>query len=223
MLDNFANEIQNFTQWYIEVKSFLLVAEELDSEEKVYFQAYNELRYALDHFVRAILYDAENNTLTQVKETSTKRAISDAISHLQRAYSDIFEWYYLNTKMSCAQILQPYSQEQITIAIPNYYSKLRPKLDEIGDILSVYKGSKSSENNDITILSDYIDSLKSIHKTIRNAEGSLAELGIKRSEEVKQEKVKERKQLVLKDVLIPIITAVVGGGLAAFVIKLFGL
>lgn len=223
MLNDFENEIQNFTQWYIEVKSFLLIAEEID---KVYFQVYNELRYSLDHFVRAILYSTESDVASKSKETSTRKAIEAATNHLQRAYSDVFEWYYLNVRNICSNILAPYTQQQIAVVIPDYFSQIRPTLDEIGDVLSTYKEGKASEHNNIaqdkdnTILSDYISVLKDIYKRIRNSEGTLIDLAQRQAEEQTRENKITQRKAVFKDILIPIITAVAGGVLTAIIISL---
>lgn len=214
MLNDFENEVKNFNEWFIEIKGLLLLAEELDLNGKVYFQPYNELRYALDHFNRAILSEINNEDKSKIQS-----AIKSATNHLQRAYSDTFEWYYLTIKSNIYNTLKPYSQQQIITAIPNYFSVLRPKLDEVGNILTVYKENKSSEknslideekgeSNDITISPDYINELKSINNTIRNAESALIEI-----------KIKEQRHTIFEKILIPIIVGAVGFVLGSLILR----
>ncbi len=211
--------IENFFRWYVEVKDILTCAEMVELNGKIYFQPYNELRYALDHFMRAIGWSREQSTVPNDKKVKLdkdiKSALKSATGHLQRAYSDIVEWYFLTVKKACFDILSPYEIEQIMHAIPNYYSEIKPFLTQFGEHLTFYKENKSSEKNDLTddgsddsILfnSDDFKKLKEVLKTVQTAEPSLVEMKMKED----NAKNEENKKNIIIAIVVPIITGIVG-------------
>ncbi len=217
MLENHMESIENLVKWYVEVKNVILRVE--NNNKKIYIQLYNELRYSFDHFIRAINWELEKEKTPSITDEqisninfSVEKAISSSINHLQRAYSDICEWYYLQVKEICNNIIAPYTPEQISKALPNYYSLIKPNLQQIGSYLTVYKENKTSENNNlndeknIILFSKQIEQLSEILNQIENAEVSLVEL-----------KSKERKSTLFKKIGLPIITAV-SSGLIVYII-----
>lgn len=210
MLENHITTIENLIKWYLEVKNVILKIE--NENEKIYIQAYNELRYSYDHFIRAINWElSKKTTFTQDQisniDCSIEKAINSSVNHLQRAYSDICEWYFLKVKEICIQTLSPYTTEQISKALPNYYSSIKPKLEEIGKYLTIYKENKSSENNNLSdenvdslLFSKQIEDLSNILSQIKNSEISLIEI-----------KYKDKKNKFLTKFLLPISTAVASG------------
>lgn len=223
MLDKYNADIDNFFSWYVEVKSILTSAEIAELNGKIYFQPYNELRYALDHFMRAIGWSKEQAAVAEDKKVeldkNIKSALKSATGHLQRAYSDVLEWYFLTVKNMCVKTLTPYESEQIIHAIPNYYSEIKPFLMQFEKNLAFYKENKSSEKNDLTseenadfILfnSDDFNKLGKIFETVQKSEASLMEM-----------RSKGKKKNIITAVIIPVITCivgtVVGGIITAFI------
>lgn len=212
MLENHILELENLCEWYIKVKEVLLIAESKNKDKQIYIQPYNELRYCLDHLMRAFVWEfvkeqAENDKNSDEIDSSVKHAINSSIGHLQRAYSDICEWYCLNVKQWCEDIIEPFSIDQITRAIPDYYSKIKPRLIKLEDELVVYKENKSSEKNnlknseeEIIMYDNQFKELSEILETVQAAESSLVELA-----------KKDRRLIAIKDIIIPLFTAVISG------------
>lgn len=231
MLNEYDKETENFLRWYIEVKSVLTSVESVDLNGLVYIQPYNELRYALDHFMRAMAWADEQATVADSRkaglDSTVKNALGHAVGHLQRAYSDIVEWYFLTVKQTCFDILDPYTVEQIKCAVPDYYSEFKPFLVKFTEDLILYKENKSSEKNDLTagssdepmlFNSDNIKKLTQIYKTVQKAEPSLVEMKLKETEKKNKEaemKDKEVRKNTIKSIIITVLTglfcAVVGG------------
>lgn len=224
MLENHKNDIENLVAWYTEVKSVILVAEEEDMNGKLYFQPYNELRYAFDHLMRAVGWDLQKNSTSCSDEQkaqldeSTRKGIQASIGHLQRSYSDVCEWYYLNVKDYCRNLLSNYTVEQIVAAIPDYYITIKPRLEKLGEELVTYKETKSSENNDlahnadIQVFSSHFNELTGILKTVKDPEASLVEI-----------KSKAKKERLFKDIITPIITGAMGALVASLIIYLISI
>lgn len=220
MFENQKTKLKNLCDWYIKVKGILLIAESKSKDQQIFFQAYNELRYCLDHLMRAFAWDFFKDQTGDDKKiesanASIEKAINSSTGHLQRAYSDICEWYCLNVKQWCNDILKPFSAEQIIKAIPNYYSEIKPQLIQLEDDLVVYKENKSSESNDLTddeeiiMYDQQFKKLSDILEIVQSAEASLVEL-----------KKKDCKSITLKNVLLPICTAVIGG-IAVYIVTHF--
>ena len=220
MFDEHKEQLDNLLEWYVEVKSSLLTAESLES--KLYIQPYNELRYSYDHFLRALLWEIEKDNLsvidTNVDEKKQKlnkdvsEALASAIKHFQRAYSDICEWYYLTVKDYVLTTLNKYTVDQINNAIPDYYSKYKPKLARINKDLTAYKESKTAEQNnlvennpDILMFSEQMKELTEIYNAVNDSELSLSEL-----------KRKTRISNIVFRIALPTTTAIISGIIVYF-------
>ena len=182
----------------------------MDSLNKAYIQPLHELRYCLDHFMRCFDYEEDGK-----KEDLIKKSISSAVGHLQRTYSDSIEWMLVNVKEEYVVVLEQYTNEQIQMAFPEYYTEIRPALEKMTKAVDEYKINKSVEKatesiestTEIEILSD--DQLEMLQVV---TDQFLSEDLALHSREVSLLEVKVRDEKVaLKDkILIPTVTGVIG-------------
>lgn len=216
MLEKYDKDIKKLKKWYTQAKEIVIRAESLDPENKAYIQPLHEQRYCLDHLLRAIQYDEDNSG-----EEKIKKSIELAIGHLQRAYSDSIEWIYVSIKEVYIDTLAEYTTEQIQYAIPEYYSEIKPQMCRIEEIINKYKIGKSIEETiHPEILSD--DELEQLNKATKEyLENNVVEkmtnylyLLYEREEsliEIKyKDKKKVRKEIVIKDITIPLALLVIG-------------
>lgn len=225
MLEKYEEEINNLTEWYTYAKNAAIVVEAYDTNNNAYIQPLHEQRYALDHFIRAITY--EQNLEDDEK---VKKAITSAIGHLQRSYSDSIEWMLISVKEEYSEKLKPYTTEQINNGFPSYYEKIRPSLEEMTKLVNEYKISKSIEktttttsktisNDDAEIeIKDFpkqfldlkiLEKLEKYRNELLNKECILAEIQQRDNKETTKEKF-----------IIPTISAIVGAVISGFLVAL---
>lgn len=220
MLNNYTDEVNLLLKWYERTKRVVIEAESFDTLNKAYIQPLHEQRYCLEHFVRAITYEQESEN----NEETIKKSITSAIGHLQRAYSDSIEWMLMSVKEEYITILKPFSNEQINTVLPEYYTEIRPTFEKITDTVNRYKETKSIERaTDIEIVSDgelktlciiaeqflsddVVKILKDYLNLLHNREQALIEA-----------KKRDRWITIRDKIIIPIITAIIGGLIVAFI------
>ena len=206
MLDDFTNEISLLKDWYKKTKEIVIKAESMDSLNKSYIQPLHELRYCLDHFMRALDYGEQTDNKDKIRES-----INAARSHLQRAYSDSIEWMLVNVTEEYRRILDNYTYEQIQGTFPEYYTKIRPELEALIQKVNNYKITKSVEEaaNQAAnqfIAEDIAVKLEDYLKTLHLRESSLIDA-----------KKRYKKTSVKDKFIIPILTAAIGAIIATLV------
>lgn len=222
MLKDYEEDIEILITWYEKAKEVVIQAESMDSLNKVYIQPLNEQRYCLDHFIRAIVYEQDNNSKEIIK-----KALSSAIGHLQRAYSDSVEWILISVQEEYMNVLAQYTNEQINQGFPEYYSEIRPTFDKIRDVVNQYKINKSVEQaTSIDILSDnmikklnistgqflsedMVNVLKSYLLLLREKESILLEI-----------KERDKKEGIKNKIIFPVITGTTAAVIAGIIIAL---
>lgn len=140
MLDKYEKDIEVLLAWYERAKEATIIAESLDTVNGSFIQTLHEQRYSFDHFIRSVVYDKDGSS-----EEKVKKAISAAISHLHRGYSDSVEWIYVSVLDEYTSFLKNFNTEQIAKGFPDYYSEIRPELDKIKNQIDKYKINKSIE------------------------------------------------------------------------------
>lgn len=219
MLENYDNEIDLLITWYERAKEVAIEAESLDSLNKGYIQPLHEQRYCLDHFIRAAVYEKEGGA-----DEKVKKAISSAIGHLQRAYSDSIEWILISVKDEYLKVLKQYTNGQINQGFPEYYSEIRPAFDKITDAVNQYKINKSVENATvIDVLSDdEVESLNAVSNqllsldVVKKLKEYLSKLHAKENILIEIQE-KDRKQSLWDKLIFPAITAIVAGVIVALI------
>lgn len=212
MLDKYTKELDLLCAWYKRAKEIAIKAESMDSQNKVYIQPLHELRYCLDHFMRCLELEKES-----ASEELIKKAINSAIGHLQRTYSDSIEWMLVNVKEEYVYTLGEYSNEQISITFPEYYTEIRPALEKITQVVDEYKINKSVEKaTEIEIISDNeLEKLQVVANQFLTedvAQKLLSYLEVLHSREISlvEAKVRDKKQSIIDKIILPIITGVIG-------------
>lgn len=210
MLDNYEKDIKLLVTWYVRAKEVTITAESLDTINGTFIQPLHEQRYCLDHLIRAVLYEKEGKP-----EELVKKAISSAISHLQRAYSDSVEWMLVSVVDEFSNILAPYTSEQISKGFSKYYSEIRPNIDKITGIVNQYKIVKSAEratNTEETGIAEsaeqfvdekVVQDLQRYLEELHNSQGALID--------IKSRDDEQKKKVIIKDkIMFPIVTGVIG-------------
>lgn len=132
-------------------KSVFLLAEEFDPESKDFIQPAMELRHGLEHIVRAqaALLKINSDASVQVPEY-VPHSFDKAIGHEYRAFFDAADWLSTTMRKRIIDTLAPYSHECIETVIPDYYPKLRSRLDQICREIATIRGAKDvARNTDI--------------------------------------------------------------------------
>lgn len=214
MLGKFTEEIKELVDWYERTKEIVIIAESLDVDNAVFPQPMHELRYCLDHFIRAIVFEEQNESIEVVK-----KAIYSAKGHLQRAYSDSIEWIFISVKDEYIRILKNYTTDEISTAFPKYYNEIRPNIEKISELINSYKVAKRSEKNDIMnqvngVSNEFINQnlaqiLQEYLQILHNHEPSLAEV-----------KKRNRRAAKFDKVIFPVITGLVAAIISGIVVAL---
>lgn len=215
MLERYEKEIENLLDWYDRAKRAAIDAESIDTKNRTYIQPLHEQRYCLDHFMRAIAYEINGDS-----EEKVKKAISSAIGHLQRGYSDSVEWMLVSVREEFYTILDPYTSEQIKVGFPEYYETIRLGLDDITAQVNKWKISKSVENAEENepivrfIDADVLFKLNEYLTLLHKRESTLIEI---RERDCKT----ERKATIKDKIVLPIITGIVGAVIASLIVLAF--
>jgi hypothetical protein len=213
MLQDYQKELYSLINWYEKTKELVIEAESFDSNNSCYIQPLHELRYSYDHLIRAFVLD-----INGANSDIIQKALYSAKSHLQRAYSDSIEWFWISVKEKYITTLAPFTSDQIALGFPDYYSKIRPSMNQFNHIINEYKISKNSETNlDLQKLDDishqYIklnlpETLKEYLELLEYHENILLEI-----------KHKDKKAIFRDKLLLPFITGLITAILSGFIVS----
>jgi hypothetical protein len=114
-------------------KRITLQAEELEFlENRTYLQPIREERDAFEHICRAVAsqlgWGKHPNDTTYIKAS-----FEGARKHAVRAFFDAADWYGCVLRAGIRECLECYSPECIRDVLPDYYSKIQLRIDEIVD------------------------------------------------------------------------------------------
>ncbi len=199
---------------YNTIKSLYALCEETDPELKTNLQPLNEFRAALDHMMRIA-------GIEKTSEYKSKSAFDEATklrSHLRRALFDICDMLTINYRIKIVDTLQEYTVDEINQAIPSYYSTIRPRVEEVSEVISALRTEKryNSIKDEETAVEEYplvVEELQGYYKIINSALPSLVEI---RNKNIREEKKKERDALIWQKIVpaagifIGIIIAIIG-------------
>lgn len=121
-----------------------------------------------------------------------------AIGHLYRAFFDIADWVSINLRESILEEFTDYSHDCIQAVIPEYYTDIVPTIEEISvKIADVRTGKDVTSTDTNTLMSEYEEILKKLHKritTVRAKKSGIIECESRRE---KQENNKTLKQFLV--------------------------
>lgn len=212
MLTNYTNEVEMLRAWHKRAKEVVIRAESMDAINRAYIQPLHELRYCLDHFMRTFDYEQSGES-----EEVIKKSISSAIGHLQRTYSDSIEWMLVNVKEEYVVTLNEYTNEQIQITFPEYYTEIRPAFEKITKVVNEYKINKSVEKTtEVELLSDrelqmlQVITDKFLTEDVAQKLQDFIEILHDREVSLIEAKRRDKKAAIVDKVILPIITGIAG-------------
>ena len=193
-------DFEEIINLYNTIKKLYALCEETDPELNTNLQPLNEFRASLDHLMR--IFAIEH--LDEYKEKNIQDEIQKLFNNLKRAFFDISDMLAVNYRNKIYAILKKYDIYEIQTALPTYYSKIRPKIEEISNEIATLRTEKRfgpSDSHLCTVDTYYkiIEELQGYYVTITNAEYSLAEI-----------KCKRRNKDNLTHWIIPIVSVIVG-------------
>ncbi len=104
----------------------------------------NELKNAYEHIIRS--QSAALGFQEGKGEDYVRTNLEKALGHEYRAYFDAADWLTINIREKIINELKPYSSASIRAAIPDYYSQLRPQINEITDKIAALRQGKDIGN-----------------------------------------------------------------------------
>lgn len=171
-------------------KGFTTKGEELNPEFKSFLQPLNELKNTLEHLIR---YEAAKLEFGGEKKSDSyiTTNLEKALGHECRAFFDTVDWLTVLLRKKVNDLLKPYSPESINKGLPEYYRTIRPRLEEINNIIAQERSRKDIGNGkeilpQIYEYSDVVTELFDIHKIIVNSVGSIVEFHDLEREESKK-------------------------------------
>lgn len=192
---------------YNTIKWLYALCEETDSELNTNLQPLNEFRAALDHLMRIVAIE----NIDEYRDNDAFDEAKKLKSHLRRALFDICDMISINYRNKIVDVLQVYDVEMIQSALPNYYSEIRPRIEEISEEIASFRTEKrfNADKKAETAIEDYpkvIEELQKFYRTVNAAVPSLIEI---RDKKQKEKKEQAKKEVFIKWV-IPILTFVSG-------------
>lgn len=166
-------QMTELCEFYAKTKYLMLKAEELDPvESEAYLQPRLELYQAFDHLMTNY-YDAIKN--------GVEVDLASAMKHVYTAFFDIADWLNMLIRKTIINELGRFDPDDIKTAIPDYYSRIRPELDQLSTDITKLRADKVLERAEeiekyLQLLEQSFDHLF----TVRKAFGVLIELKRKR-------------------------------------------
>jgi len=180
-LDN--EQIEKLCRMYGRIKHYMLKAEEFGLKHKTYLQPRLELYQAFDHIMSEYF-------LEQLDDKTG--SLDGAMKHMYTAFFDIADWTINEIRRLVFMDLERFSPDVIKTAIPEYYSEIRPALDELVDKITEIREGKTFEKlESVDEYAELLDKAYEYIKKIRRSQGSLIEL---------------RKKNRIKTILVPVIS-----------------
>ena len=203
-------EWEGIVSLYNTIKSLYALCEETDPELNTNLQPLNEFRAALDHLMRIIGIEKTDG----YKEKSAVDEAKKLRSHLRRALFDICDMVSINYRTKIIDVLEDYEVEEISSAIPTYYSEIRPRIEEISEGIAELRTEKrfNSLTEEETAVDEYpkiIEELKGYYRTVNKSIPSLLEIR-ERNKKKKRDVFFVQKVIPIGSIVVSIIIAIIG-------------
>ena len=201
---------EDIVSLYNTIKSLYALCEETDPELNTNLQPLNEFRAALDHLMRIVGIEKTDgyNEKSAVDESQKLR------SHLRRALFDICDMISINYRTKIIDVLEDYEVDEINSAIPTYYSKMRPRIEEISEGIAALRTEKrfNTSAEEETAVDEYpkiIEELKGYYKTINKSIPSLLEIKEKNKKKARDAFLVQ-KVIPIGSIVVAIVIAIIG-------------
>lgn len=213
------DRLRKLTELYLVVKELMLYFEEVNPEQKSDIQPINELRNAFDHMMRvsAVVLEIKPQDSPQ---DYIRTHIDKAFGHVYRAGYDTVDFLSLTIKSLINEDLEGFSVDAIHKALPEYYSIIKPEIEQINQQIAEYRAQKDVAQNDADHLIDYTETVRKLReyrKKISRALPAIAEIDDKKKAETR---IATRRDWI-KRIAIGIILIVIGALLKTPLTDLF--
>lgn len=187
--------LKELSALYLDVKSAIIMAEELDIEHKLNIAPLNQLRNALDHIFNGLIRDDEEKGIYELKE---------AKEHIQRAGYDALQILIVQLGKQIVEIVRKYETETVSAVFPKYYQEIRPLLAEHQQDVALLRTRMSIEGN--KTFSAYFVEVKKMHSLWKVVFATIPLL-----EEYQQKRDKERRKRSVLQIISGVGIAVIAG------------
>lgn len=190
----FKDEWEKLLEKYSIIKNVYIKCEETDPQLKTNLQPLNEFRAALDHIMKLMGIYYFGDISSQEKEMAIKSQFEKLDSHFNRSFYDVCDMLSINYRNKIIDILSVYDTETIKTAIPEYYSKTKPRIEEISSHIVTYREQKGGHLvDDYERFSEYqsdVLELESYYIAINKAIASMDEIQCKETKKLKKDNLK---------------------------------
>lgn len=188
---------------YNTIKWLYALCEETDTDLNTNLQPLNEFRAALDHLMRIVAIQ----NLDEYKDKDANDEVKRLRSHLRRAFFDICDMLAINYRNKIIDVLQDYTVDEIQRALPDYYSKIRPRIEQISEEIASLRTEKrfNGDKQEETAVDEYpeiIKELQEYYKFVNSAVPSLLEM--------RQQNQKVEQKNIVVQWIIPILAILIG-------------
>lgn len=195
---------------YNTIKELYALCEEIDPELNTNLQPLNEFRSSLDHLMRICAIEK----LPQYNSHDSIQEAQKLYGHLKRAFFDICDLVSIYYRNKIIDILEEYSKDEIQTVFPEYYSKIRMRIEMVSSGIAGMRTKKRFEEHSGNVIDDYckiIDELSEYYRKVLAAVPALNELQI--------ERIKAEKRNKISLIVIPLISAAIA--LAGVILGIF--
>lgn len=198
--------------FYNTLKRLYAECEETDPELKTNLQPLNEFRAALDHLMRIVAIEH----LDEYKDRNMEKEAESLFSHLCRAFYDVADMLAMNYRNKIVDALKKYNSDIIAKALPDYYSVIKPRIEELSLEIAELRTSKgfgkSKEEERVETYLRIVQTLRDDWKIVNKAQKTLSDL---------HNKNKVRK--IMLNIVLPVAAFVIGiVGLVATIVSCSG-
>lgn len=214
----YADKWSRLVEIHNHAKSVFLCAEEFDPDFLEFVHPVMELRNGFEHIIRAKSAELGLNGEADAKTAEyIPQSFDKAIGHEYRAFFDAADWFSVCIRNRITKTLKWYSHECIAAVLPDYYPKLRPRIDQTCREIAKIRGAKDiAKGKDLLAeVGKYraaIDELLDIYEQIENSIPALVDW-----------KRKNRRSAVFGWVVSTLIGALVAAVVTAWVLIRFSL
>jgi hypothetical protein len=209
-------DVVSVEQWrtlvhrYDLIKELHIICEENDPELLTNLQPLNEFRAALDHLIRILAI-----VKLGITEYSAISQFDKLQSHLRRALFDICDMLAMHYQNKIIDIIKEFDTNTISMAIPEYYTEIRPEIESIRNRIAGYrknKGNEGVEENDVNSYHKDVLYLLNTYNIILQREPSLVELWreVTNKADSVQKKYRVSKAIGIVGIVVGVVGVIVG-------------
>ena len=204
------DQLRDLANLYLEAKSLILYAEEVDPSSRANLQIVKELRDAFDHMMRVVvarLGDEPPATVVDDPEYGRKN-IQKAVGHVYRAAFDALDGTVISLRKKIHDTLTPYPPSIIKDVIPDYWT-LKGTLEKLSEQVANHRERKDVGANIGAILDQYVtdvEMVKELYHTINKFGPALDD----RYQAYKKEEKSKTKKDLKRSIIIATVFLILG-------------